>query len=60
MQHQRGAGRGVGGQLLPGGMAVDRADVRVRTTVCPTPGTVSSRLSVAAAAANAGTPGTTS
>jgi hypothetical protein len=41
-------------------MAVERADVRVRITVCPTPGTVSSRLSEAAAAAKAGTPGTTS
>ena len=44
----------------PGGIGVERADARVRTTVCPTPGTVSSRFSAAAAAANAGTPGTTS
>ena len=44
----------------PGGMAVARSAVRVRITVCATPGTVNSRPRVAAAAAKAGTPGVTS
>ena len=42
----------------PGGIGVARAAVRVSTTVWPTPGRVSSWRSAAAAAANAGTPGT--
>ena len=41
-------------------MGVARWATRVRITVWPTVGTVSSRLRAAAAAANAGTPGTTS
>ena len=61
VQHQRRAGDAPSvARSSPGGIGVARADVRVRITVCPTPGTVSSRLSEAAAAANAGTPGTTS
>jgi hypothetical protein len=44
----------------PGGIAVARSAVRVRITVWATPGTVNSRPSEAAAAANAGTPGVTS
>ena len=42
------------------GIAVERAWVRVRTTDWATSGTVSSRPTRAAAAAYAGTPGTTS
>src|SRR6202034_3603400 len=41
------------------GIGVARAAVLVSTTVWPTPGSVSSCRSAAAAAANAGTPGTT-
>ncbi len=44
----------------PSGMAVDSVEMRVRTTVCDTSGTVSSRFRAAEAAANAGTPGTIS
>ena len=44
----------------PAGIAVDRVATRVNVTVCATPGTVNSRPSAAAAAANAGTPGTIS
>ena len=39
------------------GMAEARPDVRVSTTDCASPGSVSSRCSAAAAAAKAGTPG---
>ena len=42
------------------GIGVDSVATRVSVTVCATPGTVSSRPSAAAAAANAGTPGTIS
>ena len=41
-------------------IAVDSVATRVKVTVCATPGTVSSLPSTAAAAANAGTPGTIS
>src|SRR5712691_10757 len=44
----------------PSGIAEARVAVRVRITVCATPGSVSSRPSAAAAAAKAGTPGVTS
>jgi hypothetical protein len=39
------------------GMAEARPEVRVSTSDCATPGSVNSRLSAAAAAAKAGTPG---
>ena len=60
MQHQRGAAAAQRGQVLAGRHRGGPAGVRVSITVWPTPGTVSSRPSAAAAAANAGTPGTTS
>ncbi|MNL87742.1 hypothetical protein D3C87_2170570 [compost metagenome] len=44
----------------PSGMAEARPEVRVSTTDCATPGSVSSAPSAAAAAAKEGTPGVTS
>ena len=52
----RRSGRAWRGPRRPAS-AVARAAIRVSTTVWPTPGTVSSRRSAAAAAAKAGTPG---
>ena len=46
-------------RLSPEGIAEARPEVRVSTTVCATPGKVSSRPSTAAAAAKDGTPGVT-
>lgn len=60
VQYQRPTHAGQGAQILPGGIAVDSVATRLRVTVCATPGTVSSRPRTAAAAANAGTPGTIS
>ena len=45
------------GSVSRGGMAEARPLVRVSTSDCATSGKVSSRLSAAAAAAKAGTPG---
>ena len=44
-------------RVSPSGMALARPGVRVSTTDCATPGSVSSWPRVAAAAAKAGTPG---
>ena len=60
VQHERARLRPSVARSSPGGIGVARAAMRVRITVWPTPGTVSSRRSAAAAAANAGTPGTIS
>ncbi len=46
-------------RFSPSGMAVARPEVRVSTTDWHRPGRVSSAPSVAAAAANEGTPGVT-
>ncbi len=58
VQHERGAGGCERGQVLARGHRRGAGRARVSMTVCPTPGKVSSCRSAAAAAANAGTPGT--
>ncbi len=57
---ERRAGGGEGGSVSPSGIGEARPAVRVRTTDCARPGSVSSAPSAAAAAAKEGTPGVTS